>query len=65
MNKVSEFKRIWYKGERELATLNFRYERAFKRASTFTQVDRINEGYDRRKAEIETRRIEALKGLGA
>lgn len=65
MNKVSEFKKIWYKGERELATLNFRYGKAFERASTLTQMVRINEGYDRRKKEIETRRIEALKGLGA
>ena len=65
MNRVNEFKKIWYKGERELATLNFRYGKAFERASTLTQMVRINEGYDRRKKEIETRRIEALKGLSA
>lgn len=65
MNKVSEFKKIWYKGECEIFTLNLRYKRAFERANTPGQAVRINEAYDIKKAEIEKRRIEALKGLGA
>lgn len=65
MNKVNEFKKVWYKGERELATLNLRYRGCLRRASTPRQITILNKAYDAKKAEIETRRIEALKGLGA
>ena len=63
MNKTSEFKRIWYAGERELSALNYRYKRAFVNAHTPRQIVIINKAYDTKKAEIERRRIEALKGL--
>lgn len=65
MNKVNEFKRIWYKGEREISALNLRYRGCIRRASTPRQITILNKAYDAKKAEIETRRIEALKGLGA
>lgn len=65
MNKTSEFKRIWYKGEREISALNLRYRGCIRRASTPRQIALLNKAYDTKKKEIETRRIEALKGLGA
>lgn len=63
MNKTSEFKRIWYKGERELATLDYRYKRAFAKASTVGSVLRINGAYEAKKTEIETRRYNELRAL--
>jgi len=65
MNKTSEFKKIWYRGERELATLNYRYKRAFAKASTVGSVLRINGAYEAKKSEIETRRYSELRALTA
>lgn len=63
MNKTLEFRRIWYKGERELATLNHRYKRAIVKASTVESVLRINEAYEAKKLQIESRRYDELKAL--
>lgn len=65
MNKTSEFKKIWYRGERELATLNYRYKRAFAKASTVGSVLRINGAYETKKREIETKRYNELRALTA
>lgn len=65
MNKVSEFKKIWYKGEREISALNLRYRGCVRRACTPRQITLLNKAYDIKKAEIENERLEALKSLRA